>query len=243
MSRRESGVGGACGPRRQSLLRSCRAARAFPRRPPPYVLPPCGPGQTPRNFGVSDASSPGGGVSVARRPRLTLGMIAEVSRPHAYPAGQRHREKTSDLPARCPCRVSGTPCIGRYRLRAGSCVRDHPDRFRVAADRVRRAAARTRGVAAGRSAQRACERSSDWRRGAAGSPDPDTSEGIALRLPRPGARNVSTVSVAVCLVFRPRVSPEAEPDPEPDLYGPRVRGLHNHLDCSTRRRVPTTSVR
>ena len=30
-----------------------------------------------------------------------------------------------------------------------------------------------RGVAAGRSAQRACERSSDWRRGAAGSPDPD----------------------------------------------------------------------
>ena len=28
-----------------------------------------------------------------------------------------------------------------------------------------------RGVAAGRSAQRACERSSDWRRGAAGSPD------------------------------------------------------------------------
>src|ERR1700682_3282510 len=29
-----------------------------------------------------------------------------------------------------------------------------------------------RGVAAGRSAQRACERSSDWRRGAAGSPDP-----------------------------------------------------------------------
>jgi hypothetical protein len=36
-----------------------------------------------------------------------------------------------------------------------------------------RAAARTRGVAAGRSAQRACERSSDWRRGAAGSPDPE----------------------------------------------------------------------
>src|SRR5438132_1104357 len=34
--------------------------------------------------------------------------------------------------------------------------------------------ARTRGVAAGRSAQRACERSSDWRRGAAGSPDPDS---------------------------------------------------------------------
>src|SRR5207302_8256317 len=30
-----------------------------------------------------------------------------------------------------------------------------------------------RGVAAGRSAQRACERSSDWRRGAAGSPDPE----------------------------------------------------------------------
>src|SRR5438105_3796301 len=34
--------------------------------------------------------------------------------------------------------------------------------------------ARTRGVAAGRSAQRACERSCDWRRGAAGSPDPDS---------------------------------------------------------------------
>jgi hypothetical protein len=31
------------------------------------------------------------------------------------------------------------------------------------------------GVAAGRSAQRACERSSDWRRGAAGSPDPGNS--------------------------------------------------------------------
>jgi hypothetical protein len=31
----------------------------------------------------------------------------------------------------------------------------------------------SRGVAAGRSAQRACERSSDWRRGAASSPDPD----------------------------------------------------------------------
>src|SRR6267378_5850554 len=32
-----------------------------------------------------------------------------------------------------------------------------------------------RGVAAGRSAQRACERSSDWRRGAAGSPSyPDS---------------------------------------------------------------------
>src|SRR5438270_8771721 len=29
-----------------------------------------------------------------------------------------------------------------------------------------------RGVAAGRSAQRACERSSDWRRGGAASPDP-----------------------------------------------------------------------
>src|SRR5439155_10385343 len=33
--------------------------------------------------------------------------------------------------------------------------------------------ARTRGVAAGRSVERACERSSDWRRGAAGSPDPN----------------------------------------------------------------------
>ena len=33
-------------------------------------------------------------------------------------------------------------------------------------------ALKKRGVAAGRSAQRACERSSDWRRGAAGSPDP-----------------------------------------------------------------------
>ena len=33
-----------------------------------------------------------------------------------------------------------------------------------------------RGVAAGRSAQRAYERSSDWRRGAAGSPDPDKSD-------------------------------------------------------------------
>src|ERR1700704_1649438 len=31
----------------------------------------------------------------------------------------------------------------------------------------------SRGVAAGRSAQRACSRSCDWRRGAAGSPDPD----------------------------------------------------------------------
>src|SRR5207245_6844633 len=40
------------------------------------------------------------------------------------------------------------------------------------AARVR--SARTRGVAAGRSAERACERSSDWRRGAAGSPDPDS---------------------------------------------------------------------
>src|SRR5207253_2911145 len=38
--------------------------------------------------------------------------------------------------------------------------------------RLRARIARTRGVAAGRSAQRACERSSDWRRGAAGSPDP-----------------------------------------------------------------------
>ena len=33
-----------------------------------------------------------------------------------------------------------------------------------------------RGVAAGRSAQRACERSNDWRRGAASSPDPDQFE-------------------------------------------------------------------
>ena len=41
-----------------------------------------------------------------------------------------------------------------------------------------------RGVAAGRSAQRACERSSDWRRGAAGSPDPDKCK----------ARNLAVVS-------------------------------------------------
>src|SRR5579871_890401 len=40
----------------------------------------------------------------------------------------------------------------------------------------KRGSARTRGVAAGRSVQRACERSSDWRRGAAGSPDPHASE-------------------------------------------------------------------
>ena len=43
-----------------------------------------------------------------------------------------------------------------------------------------------RGVAAGRSAQRACERSSDWRRGAAGSPDPDKCKATQLRgLPDP----------------------------------------------------------
>ena len=38
-----------------------------------------------------------------------------------------------------------------------------------------------RGVAAGRSAQRACERSSDWRRGAASSPDPERHDARALR--------------------------------------------------------------
>ena len=46
-----------------------------------------------------------------------------------------------------------------------------------------------RGVAAGRSAQRACERSSDWRRGAAGSPDPYESQATvrlkATQLPDP----------------------------------------------------------
>ena len=44
-----------------------------------------------------------------------------------------------------------------------------------------------RGVAAGRSAQRACERSSDWRRGAASSPDPDSSHKDGLYLPVCGA--------------------------------------------------------
>src|SRR6516225_7729660 len=43
----------------------------------------------------------------------------------------------------------------------------------------------TRGVAAGRSAQRACERSSDWRRGAAGSPDPERERQNTLRLSDP----------------------------------------------------------
>ncbi len=44
-----------------------------------------------------------------------------------------------------------------------------------------------RGVAAGRSAQRACERSSDWRRGGAASPDPDklTQRTYAKRSPDP----------------------------------------------------------
>jgi hypothetical protein len=37
-----------------------------------------------------------------------------------------------------------------------------------------------RGVAAGRSAQRACSRSNDWRRGAAGSPDPERLLGRRL---------------------------------------------------------------
>ena len=50
-----------------------------------------------------------------------------------------------------------------------------------------------RGVAAGRSAQRACERSSDWRRGAAGSPDPkdrahENNTEVAQRSPDPKGR-------------------------------------------------------
>jgi hypothetical protein len=69
-----------------------------------------------------------------------------------------------------------------------------------------RAAARTRGVAAGRSAQREA-RSSDWRRGAAGSPDPENSsspdpENLSRALPPPGIPTV-----------RPETGPGA-PDPE-----------------------------
>ena len=51
-----------------------------------------------------------------------------------------------------------------------------------------------RGVAAGRSAQRACERSSDWRRGAAGSPDPDAVRNHGL----------SVTSSAACRRLRKR---------------------------------------
>src|SRR5207253_2351723 len=77
----------------------------------------------------------------------------------------------SPQPERCTCANHGcaaTPPRG-VAIRTTAVAATPPP----GVTRRTAAVARTRGVAAGRSAQRACERSSDWRRGAAGSPDPE----------------------------------------------------------------------
>jgi hypothetical protein len=84
--------------------------------------------------------------------------------------------------------------------------------------------ARTRGVAAGRSAQRACERSSDWRRGAAGSPDPED-------LPR--ARSPDPEDLPRARSPDPEDLPRARsPDPEhlPRARSPDPEKLLGSLD-------------
>ena len=50
-----------------------------------------------------------------------------------------------------------------------------------------------RGGKVDKNAQRACERSSDWRRGAAGSPDPERQKRLLLKLcfPDPNLKSLS----------------------------------------------------
>src|SRR5713226_7722748 len=76
---------GRCAPRRQSLLRSCLAARSFPRRPPAYVLSALGTPVmpirlTPKSLGLG-ASTDFGTGEVQRPPLRNLGKYKSGEAP------------------------------------------------------------------------------------------------------------------------------------------------------------------
>ena len=106
--------------------------------------------------------------TLPRRQSLLRSQARYALLPAATPRERRF------APARTPI-IPRDPLLLNRGRQATS-----PDRraMRVLAAGAKRP---SRGVAAGRSAQRACERSSDWRRGAAGSPDPyyDTARNFA----------------------------------------------------------------
>jgi hypothetical protein len=193
-------VGGACGPPAASRC-SARmlAARSFPRRPPAYVLPrgrrmskvlppePLLPESLPPEA-LLPKPPPPEPLPPDRRPPESLSPEAlppdrrppESLSPEALPPDRRPPESLSPeslppewlLPESLPPE-SLPPDPSRCWSRI---AQSHPTSIsRDAMTLLLRSGrgARTRGVAAGRSAQRACERSSDWRRGAAGSPDPE----------------------------------------------------------------------
>jgi hypothetical protein len=108
---------------------------------------------------------------------VSLGAAPAQRRPTQRRPAQRRsaRGPLHSAPLRSGPLRSGPLRSGALRSKSSNVPQPDADDPHCA----RSADARTRGVAAGRSAQRACERSSDWRRGAAGSPDPE-------HLPRTG---------------------------------------------------------
>jgi hypothetical protein len=160
----------------------CRTARAAPYRPASSWYRPAS--YRARRSAFCRTAAPS-----AIPPKVVCGT-AQRHTPHA----QRLPPYRQRRPAVPPSVVCG---IAQGHLPCGGASFPHsaPSLALTCAMLVaflrRQREARTRGVAAGRSAQRACERSSDWRRGAAGSPDPkhlpgSPDQGFSKLLPPPG---------------------------------------------------------
>jgi len=158
-------VGGALrAPRRQSLLRSQARCALLPAATPRLRTSK----RVLRRGGPASETFSGGICLSSGTPRLGACRSARPQKLGACASGRTRRLDAVATGLRTPPEAtasSGTrvvPCDRRFRLQRRTC-----------AHRRTRHDVLKRGVAAGRSAQRACERSSDWRRGGAASPDPD----------------------------------------------------------------------
>jgi hypothetical protein len=149
-------VGGACGPPPPVAASRC-ALRAPSRGDPPRTCVRASCAVKALSVATAEPSK-----GCATTLRVTAGAAMTVSHHRAAAVGVC---STSD--------ESAGKTLSHVR-RIGSKTLSHVPRIgsKTLSVLVRRAEARTRGVAAGRSAQREA-RSSDWRRGAAGSPDPE----------------------------------------------------------------------
>ena len=130
----------------------------------------------PGCFFVPRTKSGSGEPAAPRRQSLLRSQARCALLPAATPREGRFAPSVTPIRPMLPAHVApGDPCVP-FADPGQAALADLTGAGPQSRQGVSGGAKRpSRGVAAGRSAQRACERSSDWRRGAAGSPDPDLS--------------------------------------------------------------------
>jgi hypothetical protein len=164
-------VGGACGPPPPVAAPLAGSLRAPSRGDPPRTC--CRPTDAWQRSSRPAATARNGVTQV-----IPLGRTARNGVPQVFPLGCTAMTANTRVRPTRSCSLRAAPLrLARFRAaRQGHSAQSYLTPIGRDADGVPlrpERGARTRGVAAGRSAQRACERSSDWRRGAAGSPDPE----------------------------------------------------------------------